>query len=113
MTMRMTDRDVIERFRKIVGVGAVDGPIKHIRASDGKRLKDVFGWRTHSWWVINDLFLLFEPWLSQRRKEQFTHALTQGRLKSQTRRRHPRSVSDSRVSRTEIMRSPMVGTARH
>ena len=93
MTMRMADRDVVERFHRIVGVGQFTGPIVHIRKTDGKRLKDVFEWRTGSWHVINDLYVLFKPWLADRRRGQFELALTRGRPKSPVRRRTCQEVT--------------------
>jgi hypothetical protein len=56
MNLRMTDQDVVERFAKVVGVGSVYGPIQHVRASDGVRLKDVYEWGTGSWHVVVDLY---------------------------------------------------------
>lgn len=107
----MADRDVIkrfyavvgvERFYAVVGVGTVDGPIKHIRKNDGKRLKDVFAWRTNSWHVIKDLYALFMPWLGTRRRAQFDHALSVGRPKSMHRRRTAKRRDRAVTERVEF-----------
>lgn len=71
-SLSMTDKDVMERFAKIVGMGNVTGPYK-TKGREGK--KDKF-----MWMVINKKALLladmFRPFLMERRKNQIEGMLS-------------------------------------
>jgi len=71
ITVRMTDKDIIERLFLITGVGSINGPY---RENDRKR-KPIWDWRVGNredvkWILVNCL-----PWFGQRRGDRARHML--------------------------------------
>lgn len=64
----MSDEDVVMRFKDIVGVGTV----RPLPMKDGRRA--CWRWRLSSTIVVGALFMLFEPWLGERRKQQYLNS---------------------------------------
>lgn len=66
-TLGMTDRDVVERFARIVGMGSVQAPRRNGNRSNRKLI--------HTWAVadarsVQRLIEMFRPWLGARRLER-------------------------------------------
>jgi hypothetical protein len=69
MRLRMTDRDVVERFAQIVGCGTVYGPY----AQQGR--KPIWMWACQRKDELEPLVVRMLPWLGIRRQEAATHLL--------------------------------------
>ncbi len=65
----MTDQDVIQKFRDILGFGNIEGPIrdKHFK----EHYKDQYRWRTSNKNSIDIIYQLFLPYLGSRRRGKF------------------------------------------
>lgn len=68
--MKMTDEDVIFRFKQIVGVGNITGPYNKI----GK--KTWWVWQAGSFEHVQALIAILWPWLCRRRKDRAKELLT-------------------------------------
>ena len=66
MSLAMTDRDVVERFREVVGEGTIriHDDLKH------PHFKRQYRWRMCGWKRISDALDLFKPYLGDRRLEK-------------------------------------------
>ena len=67
--LNMTDEDIIERFYRVVGVGTVIGPFQ--RGTN----KPKWEWKAQRHQDVEEVALLFEPWLGPRRLVQAASAL--------------------------------------
>lgn len=61
--LSMTDRDVVERFAKIVGMGTVRGPVDR----GNKEWKPIWEWYVQRASEVRAVVALFRPWLGERR----------------------------------------------
>ena len=61
----MTDRDAVERFCRIVGLGTV-----HVRANQRGNRKTVYVWSIGKASAVRSVIEMFRPWLCQRRMER-------------------------------------------
>lgn len=68
VAINMTDRDVLERFARIMG-GHVLGPY------DRGGRKPMFTWQRGGFDVLRDAFARFEPYLGERRTARFREVL--------------------------------------
>lgn len=66
LTLSMTDRDVVERFWRVVGVGSVWGPI----TKQGDR-KPQWRWYVRHFEDVQALMERLLPYLHKRRREQY------------------------------------------
>ena len=66
----MTDRDVVERFGKVVVVGTLLGPY---RSTNG--IKPVWRWDIHGLWEYESILRLFWPYLGARRRDKASEIL--------------------------------------
>lgn len=67
LEMSSTDKDVLERFLKAVGVGTITGPRSRI-GPNGEPRKDIYAWHATCWDDIANLLPCMLPWLGERRK---------------------------------------------
>lgn len=65
LRLRMTDKDVVDRFQRIVDCGQRYGPFK----DDCKRNKPIHDWQCTKWSEIERVLNAFLPWLGERRRE--------------------------------------------
>lgn len=85
LTLAMTDRDLVERFRDVVGGGTIT-----IRPPDsGPRKQTLVVWRTGSFELSQYLIAALWPWLGERRRARAREVLTIVAA-AQTRRRNQR-----------------------
>lgn len=70
MAIGMTDVDVLEKFRNIVGVGNISGPHKGQGKNTPEHYKLVYTWSTGKWSEIQHLLSEFVPYFGMRRREQ-------------------------------------------
>lgn len=61
-----TDRDVVERFGRTVGVGRVSGPHRRGRSSDSRR-RETWRWEVARWTEVEPLLTRMLPLLGERR----------------------------------------------
>jgi hypothetical protein len=73
-SLRMTDREPVVEFLRIVAMGTVDGPYQP-KSKNGRKLKPHWGWRLGGKENIERLFELFQARLSPRRIAQFQTVL--------------------------------------
>lgn len=66
----MTDRDVVEKFHRIVGVGAV-----HVRTTERANHKTMHVWTVGKAESVRGLVEMFRPWLGSRRLERADEVL--------------------------------------
>lgn len=71
MSMSMTDRDVVERFHRVVGVGSVSGP----HTESKPHYKPYWLWRLYGRDAVEALGNRFLPWLGDRRSMRFMEVL--------------------------------------
>jgi hypothetical protein len=69
LSMQMTDKDMIERIRRITGRGLLSGPYQY-----GLH-KQTWCWRVHTGTDVKGLLLRWLPVLSERRKKKALEAL--------------------------------------
>ncbi|HKC20222.1 MAG TPA: hypothetical protein VKE27_11405 [Candidatus Dormibacteraeota bacterium] len=72
--MATTDKDVLDRFHAIVGVGTVRGP--YDRSTYPGVTKQVWQWSTHGFEKVQYLAALLWSGLGTRRKARVTELLT-------------------------------------
>lgn len=68
--VNMTDRDVVEKLRVLVGAGKV---LTSVPAQPNR--KTVYRWNKAGHAFVEDLFLQLEPWLCERRSQRFRDVL--------------------------------------
>lgn len=74
ITIASTDRDVIERFAKVVsGERPVQGP--HSPGRSARGYKSIYRWQSARWAEIKRIGELLRPWLSERRTAQLNRVL--------------------------------------
>lgn len=69
--LKMTDRDVVDRFGSVVGVGAVRGPYNNCNG-----VKPVYVWQTGKFVDVFSTLKLFWPYLGERRRVKTLESLT-------------------------------------
>ena len=69
-TLGMTDRDVVEKFCRIVGVGAI-----HVRPHQRGNRKTMYVWTVGKAESVRTIVEMFQPWLGERRRERGTEVL--------------------------------------
>ena len=74
MAIGSTDRDVLESFQQIVG-GNLGGPYKSQGSKTPGHYKEIWHWSTSRVDLVREILGKFEPYLSQRRKDQAAAAL--------------------------------------
>ncbi len=62
-----SDRWVLDKFRRVVGVGKIYGPYEY-KLADGFRRKPKYIWQLEGWRRCQYVMDLFWPWLSPRRR---------------------------------------------
>ena len=68
LVIQLTDLDVLHRFHRIVGVGAIYASgSNHLR---NKKWKQSWMWQTSAWVDINSVLGAFLPFLGNRRREK-------------------------------------------
>lgn len=74
--MGQSDRDVLDRFRSIVGVGEVRGPYTNKGSSmvDGYVRKSMFHYQASSFEDVQWIAILLWRWMSKQKKEKFKTA---------------------------------------
>lgn len=65
LTLGMTDPDVVERFRTIVGVGTI-----YVRRPQKNRWKPLHAWHVGSKWEVRLVLEAFLPYLGARRRQK-------------------------------------------
>lgn len=75
LVINMTDKDVLERFAAIVGVGRIRGPIAGQKANH----KSFWEWRVGRQADREAVLLAFMPWLGQRRRDKAERMLAMPR----------------------------------
>lgn len=68
MSLRMTDRDVVEHFAQVVGIGNV------YSVHDERERKPLFSWQLGAQTEVKRITKMFWPWLHERRQEQYIKA---------------------------------------
>lgn len=69
--VKMSDRDTIEKFQRLIGIGNVKGPYL-----DGKGIsKPMWAWTANSFEVFQQTICYLWPWLGERRKAKATELL--------------------------------------
>lgn len=74
LVIQMTDRDVLERFSRIVGVGKVT-PIPRGHWSK-PHYKDQFKWLVCAYADVMMIHEKFKPWLGERRAKKFASVMS-------------------------------------
>lgn len=75
--IKMTDRDVLERFHRVVGVGSLAGPY-----DNGPLCKPVYQWSISGFPGSQYVIALFWQWLGERRKQRAREVLLETRVKN-------------------------------
>jgi hypothetical protein len=65
LTLGMTDKDVVERFQRIVGVGVL-----YVRQWPGEKKKDLWVWSVQNRADFEKVMELLQPWFGERRLQQ-------------------------------------------
>lgn len=65
LVIGMTDRDVLERFARVVGHGTVRPKAKH--RSWQPHFKDAWVWEVRTWETVTAVLNMLLPWLGERR----------------------------------------------
>ena len=72
----MTDGDIVNRFFETIKMGTCYGPYpRYGILKDGGKGKDRFRWTARKREEVEELFLLFSPYLGERRTQQFIDVL--------------------------------------
>lgn len=76
LNITSTDRDVVERFARIIGCGRVAQDLSKSRQEKMKHgAKSVYTWTVSNWREIRPILLMMLPLMSDRRKQKFEAAL--------------------------------------
>lgn len=71
LTLVSTDKDVVERFHRAVGVGLIHGPYWYNNST-----KEVWRWNGTGWGSLRTIWTLFEPFLGARRSKKFREVMS-------------------------------------
>src|SRR5689334_22543771 len=70
LSLSMTDRDVVERFAEVVGIGSVT-----LKKRGKRHWKDQWMWQAGGIAALNHVIGLFLPWVGERRRTQLLAVL--------------------------------------
>lgn len=76
ISVNMTDKDILEKFFKIVQGGYFNGPYKR----PNPKWKDSWQWRVQGGAWCQTIIAMFWPWLGERRKQQFKDSMESWKL---------------------------------
>lgn len=74
--IKMTDKDVLDKFCSVVGVGNVSGPLKRSESYDKASYKPIYLWQVGSFETVQHVIACLWPWLHSRRKIRIKEVLS-------------------------------------
>ena len=86
-SLMMTDRDVMQRFVDVIGLGRLLGPYEHSRG--GGRYLPHWKWQISGFEEVQALFAMLWPWLGKRRRTRAVEVLAATPLVKRRRRPVP------------------------